>query len=342
MLARKAAVKFWLDTSLVNVMFDRRFSGDSAAFRPSCAAWICLAVLMSPALSAADEIEDVSHISPDTRRIFGRADRALKDLDGYLTAIKFQNSALIGTNFFGVSVGGIDAIKDLEEGRGVDPETLAALYGGFAIPAVAKHLNLQKVRDAQGNMTLKINAVDGRLRYKGAVVRLYSPEQLRELFDRREAFRTDNERTRKEVFNDYVYQRRRSVGNLDISGQANESQELSKRFLELQPLLGDLQAALQGEASATSIISGSTSQHFFGLSVGGINVEEDLIQRKTVDPETYAAIFAQRVSIDYSETLKFVDGRVLHEGKEVKLYSPTVLESYFRRRDRLSIRTADR
>lgn len=303
---------------------------------------MAVCMLHIPVIAVADESEEFSQLTPTTRRIFAKADRALKDLDGYLTAIKFQESAIIGTNYFGVSVGGINAIKDLEESRGVDPETLAGLYGGFAVPAVAKHLNLRKIRDSEGGIRLKIEAVDGRLRYKGAVVRLYSPEHLRVLFDRREAFRSDVERKRKEIFADYVFRRRRSTGNLDLSGQASESQELSRRFQDLQPLLADLQSALQNEVSASSIIAGSNSQHFFGMSVGGINVIEELNTTKTVDPETYAAILAQRVQIDFADAFTYVNGRVLHENKEVKLYAARKLESCFKRRDRLTIRTADR
>ena len=143
------------------------------------ASLIAAVVLMTSVQADETNIEDVSYLSTETKRTFARADRALKDLDGYLTALKFQKSAFIGTNYFGVSVGGIDAIRDLEEGRGVDPETLAALYSGFAIPVVAEHLNMKHVRNDAGQLELKIVSVDGRLRYKGAVVRMYSPDTLR-------------------------------------------------------------------------------------------------------------------------------------------------------------------
>ena len=80
----------------------------------------------------------------------GRTSRAIRDLDGFLKAIKFERSAIIGVNYFAVSVGGIDAIRDLEEDRGVDPETLAGLRAGFAVPEVAEHLNLLKTPDGSG------------------------------------------------------------------------------------------------------------------------------------------------------------------------------------------------
>ena len=301
---------------------------------------IAAVVLMTSVRADETNIEDVSYLSTETKRTFARADRAIKDLDGYLTALKFQKSAFIGTNYFGVSVGGIDAIRDLEEGRGVDPETLAALYSGFAIPVVSEHLNMKHVRNDAGQLELKIVSVDGRLRYKGAVVRMYSPDTLRELFDRRNSFRIDNERKRKEIFANYVYKRRKEVGNLDSSGQASESSELARRFEELQPLLGELDPVLQAESSASTILGGAGPQHFFGISVAGIDVVKDLSERHAIDPESYAAIYADRVAIDYADFFKIVDGRIFYQDNEIKMYSTETLESYFKRRDRLTIRTA--
>lgn len=292
-------------------------------------------------LAAADEISgaDPVALSAEAYRFYGRADRAIKDLDGYLTAIRFQRTAFIGTNYFGVSVGGVDAIRDLEEGRGVDPETLAALYAGFAIPSVAADLNLIQIRDPRGRVVLKIDAPDGRLRYRGAVVRMYSPEKLRELFDRRAAFRTDNERRRNEIFSEYTAQRRRRVGNQDSTGLGTEAQELARRFEELQPILADLETALRAEASMTSIIGGLSGQHFFGYSVGGINVPEELTSRQAVDPETFAAIFADRISLDYSDEFSIRDGRVFYRDNEIRMYSPSKLKDCFRIRNRLALRT---
>ena len=308
-------------------------------------AFACCAAVIGTMMSAApmvrgDELtDDAPPLSPQTRLVFSRADRALKDFDGYLRSIRFENGAFIGTNYFAVSVGGIDAIKDLEESRGVDPETFAALYAGYAIPSVAKHLNLKKVRDAQGHLQLVIQAVDGRLRYKGSVVRLYSPDRLREMFDRRAAFNQESERRRKEAIAEYVYARRRETGNLDISGQQNEVSEIVEWYRTLQPLLSEVETALQNEVTATSIIGGS-GQHLFGISVGGINVQQDLVSSKAVDPETFAAIYAQRVSADYADAFQVRNGRIEHGGVQVKLYSADKLETYFRRRDRLTIRTA--
>lgn len=80
-------------------------------------------------------------------------------------------SAVDGTNSFAIAFGGVDAIKDLEEDRGVDPETFAALYAGRASPDVFPHLGTDS---------------RGRLTYKGNVVKLYSRERLKKLYARRD------------------------------------------------------------------------------------------------------------------------------------------------------------
>jgi hypothetical protein len=81
--------------------------------------------------------------------------------------------AILGLNAFATSVGGVDAIADLESGQGVDPETFAGLYAGQAVPEVAEHL----AHDAQGRVT-----------YKSRIVRLYNPTRLRQLFAARGDF----------------------------------------------------------------------------------------------------------------------------------------------------------
>ena len=74
-------------------------------------------------------------------------------------------------NYFATSIGGIDAEKDLEEGRGVDPETFAALYAGLAVPKIAENMDSDEL---------------GRLRYKKVIIRLYSQDRLKQLFHQRD------------------------------------------------------------------------------------------------------------------------------------------------------------
>jgi hypothetical protein len=99
-------------------------------------------------------------------QVLAEAMQMLQDEKRYVPAI-------LGLNAFATSVGGVDAITDLESGQGVDPETFAGLYAGQAVPEVAEHL----AHDAQGRVT-----------YKGRVVRLYNPARLKQLFAARVEF----------------------------------------------------------------------------------------------------------------------------------------------------------
>lgn len=74
-------------------------------------------------------------------------------------------------NSYAILAGGVDAAKDLEDGKGVDPETFAALYAGDAIESVAEHLS----RDEEGRLT-----------YKNKLVRLYPISRLKKLHERRQ------------------------------------------------------------------------------------------------------------------------------------------------------------
>jgi hypothetical protein len=81
--------------------------------------------------------------------------------------------AIQGLNAFATTVGGVDAIADLESGQGVDPETFAGLYAGQALAEVAESL----ARDAEGHLT-----------YKNKIVRVYSSTRMRQLFAMRAEF----------------------------------------------------------------------------------------------------------------------------------------------------------
>jgi hypothetical protein len=74
-------------------------------------------------------------------------------------------------NCYAVLAGGIDAERDLEEGKGVDPETFAALYAGDAIESVAPELS----RDEEGRLT-----------YKNKVVRIYPISRLKKIHEYRQ------------------------------------------------------------------------------------------------------------------------------------------------------------
>jgi hypothetical protein len=84
---------------------------------------------------------------------------ALKNESRYVLATRSLNS-------YAVMTGGVNAIDDLEGGRGVDPETFAALYAGEAVDEVAQHL----AKDEHGRLT-----------YKNRVIRIYPVSRLQKL-----------------------------------------------------------------------------------------------------------------------------------------------------------------
>ena len=97
----------------------------------------------------------------------GAAQQALKDEGRYVPAI-------LGINAFATTVGGVNAMEDLESNRAVDPETFAALYAGEATDEVKQHLGKDQ---------------EGRLTYKDKVIRMYSLAQLQTLYQQRKAIR---------------------------------------------------------------------------------------------------------------------------------------------------------
>jgi hypothetical protein len=76
-----------------------------------------------------------------------------------------------GLNSYAVLAGGIDSERDLEEGKGVDPETFAALYAGDAVDSIAQDLS----RDEEGRLT-----------YKNKVVRIYPISRLKKIHHQRQ------------------------------------------------------------------------------------------------------------------------------------------------------------
>jgi hypothetical protein len=84
-----------------------------------------------------------------------------------------QKYAPVTTNLnaFAVLAGGVNAVEDLENNRGVDPETFAALYAGLADDNIRAKLGT----DSEGRMT-----------YDGKVIRLYPVSRLKQMFEQRE------------------------------------------------------------------------------------------------------------------------------------------------------------
>lgn len=111
-----------------------------------------------------------SALSEEAKTKVKAANEALLSAMTTLQAEQLYNPAIKGINAFAVTVGGIDAIADLESGRGVDPETFAGLYAGDAVDEVAQHLG----RDEEGRLT-----------YKNRVVRLYPISRLKRMLAER-------------------------------------------------------------------------------------------------------------------------------------------------------------
>ena len=100
----------------------------------------------------------------------GEAFAAVQTARGVLDQDALYNPATKTVNVTGILSGGVDAIADLESGRGVDPETFAALYAGMGTDEISAELDKDEL---------------GRLTYKGKVVRMYSISRLKLMFQER-------------------------------------------------------------------------------------------------------------------------------------------------------------
>jgi hypothetical protein len=108
--------------------------------------------------------------SEETQKKISAAFEALKVAREALETESLYTSATKSINAFGVLSGGFNAVDDLETGRGVDPETFAALYADLATEEVK----------------LKLSKDDkGRLVYNGKLIQMYPISRLRKTFDAR-------------------------------------------------------------------------------------------------------------------------------------------------------------
>jgi len=95
---------------------------------------------------------------------------ALQSARNLLTQDNRYNSATKSINVSAILAGGVDAVADLEAGRGIDPETFAALYAGQATDEISAELSTDEL---------------GRMTYKGKVVRMYSIARLKSMYQER-------------------------------------------------------------------------------------------------------------------------------------------------------------
>lgn len=122
-------------------------------------------------LAAVPDQESAASFSRDTLVAYKSFVKGSRDLSDSLSGENLNQPAMPGVNYFALSVGGIDAVRELEEGRGVDPETFAAVYADRANPELSQYIDTDP---------------EGRKRFKGTVIRMYSQERLKELFQRRD------------------------------------------------------------------------------------------------------------------------------------------------------------
>jgi hypothetical protein len=132
-------------------------------------------VLQSP-LAEAQQAQPETPGTPEATGLSKEAQEKIKTAHEALVAAKEQlanenryNPATEPEilNVFGILSGGVDAVADLEGGRGVDPETFAALYADMA----AGNLRADIEWDSQGRLT-----------YKNKVIRMYPIAHLKQTF----------------------------------------------------------------------------------------------------------------------------------------------------------------
>jgi len=118
--------------------------------------------------------------SDEAQRKILAAHEALKAAMEALKAESMYTPATRGMNVYGILTGGVNAIDDLEAGRGVDPETFADLYSDLANDEVQQHIS----KDA-----------DGRLTYKNKLIRIYPTSRLKRLYSQRQLLTGEVQRT---------------------------------------------------------------------------------------------------------------------------------------------------
>ncbi len=109
-------------------------------------------------------------VSEETANKIREANRSLVDAMESLKSDGRYESVTEGPNAFLILAGGGNARQDLESGRGVDPETFAALYAGRATPEIKNMLG----KDEQGRLT-----------FNDEVVRIYSKSRLERILANR-------------------------------------------------------------------------------------------------------------------------------------------------------------
>ena len=81
------------------------------------------AVSQPAVLSAVSQEGGSNDVGQDVLKAYHAVSKSVKELNSLLSPGGQSTTVTSGENFFGRSVGGVNAEQDLEEGRGVDPDT---------------------------------------------------------------------------------------------------------------------------------------------------------------------------------------------------------------------------
>ncbi len=115
----------------------------------------------------AEKTPAIPGLTEETVNIIKEAAAKLEEARKRLETENRWNTATQGMNAFAILSGGNDSINDLENGRGVDPETFAALYAGLAVEGLQEKVG----RDPEGNMT-----------FNGKKIRMLPISRLKNLY----------------------------------------------------------------------------------------------------------------------------------------------------------------
>jgi hypothetical protein len=127
--------------------------------------------VLGPSRLQAQNADKEEALSDDAMLKIKAGQEAVSAAQAALQAEQKYVPAITGMNAYAVLAGGVNAVDDLERGRGVDPETFAGLYAGMAVDEVKAKLGKDE---------------NGRLTYDGKVIKIYSPERLKRAYAERE------------------------------------------------------------------------------------------------------------------------------------------------------------
>jgi hypothetical protein len=114
--------------------------------------------------AAAQESDGPSLPSDEALKKIVAANDALKIAAEGLRQDQRYAAVTKAVNPYAILTGGLNALEDLESGRGVDPYTFASLYAGDASDEIKGFLATDE---------------EGRLTYKNKVIRMYSVSRLK-------------------------------------------------------------------------------------------------------------------------------------------------------------------